>query len=54
MHRIITPKESLGTEKLYVETADAEHVEMYLKAMWRILEKGQEIKIVSIAKCCIS
>lgn len=50
MHRIITPKKSLGTEKLYVETADAEHVEMYLKAMWRILEKGQEIKIVSIAK----
>lgn len=50
MHRIITPAESLGTEKLYVETADAEHIEMYLKAMWRILEKGQEIKIVSIAK----
>jgi len=39
-----------GLERLYLETADSEHIEMYLKAMWRILEKGEEIKIVSIAK----
>lgn len=39
-----------GLERLYLETADSEHIEMYLKAMWRILEKGEEIKVVSIAK----
>jgi DtxR family Mn-dependent transcriptional regulator len=39
-----------GLEKLYLETADSEHIEMYLKAMWRILEKGEEIKVVSIAR----
>ena len=33
-----------GLERLYLETADSEHIEMYLKAMWRILEKGEEIK----------
>ena len=33
-----------------LRTADSEHIEMYLKAMWRILEKGEEIKVVSIAK----
>ena len=37
-------------ERLYLETADSEHIEMYLKAMWRILEKGEEIKVVSIAR----
>lgn len=39
-----------GLERLYLETADSEHIEMYLKAMLRILEKGEEIKVVSIAK----
>ena len=39
-----------GLERLYLETAESEHIEMYLKAMWRILEKGEEIKVVSIAK----
>jgi DtxR family transcriptional regulator, Mn-dependent transcriptional regulator len=39
-----------GLEKLYLETAESEHIEMYLKAMWRILEKGEEIKVVSIAR----
>jgi DtxR family transcriptional regulator, Mn-dependent transcriptional regulator len=39
-----------GLERLYLETADSEHIEMYLKAMWRILEKGEEIKVVSIAR----
>ncbi len=37
-------------EQLYVGTAEAEHVEMYLKAMWSILENGQELKVSSIAK----
>ena len=32
-----------GLERLYLETAESEHIEMYLKAMWRILEKGEEI-----------
>ena len=39
-----------GLERLYLETADSEHIEMYLKAMWRILEKGEEIKVVSIVE----
>ena len=39
-----------GLERLYLETAESEHIEMYLKAMWRILEKGEEIKVVSIAE----
>jgi DtxR family Mn-dependent transcriptional regulator len=37
-------------EQLYVGTAEAEHVEMYLKAMWFILENDQELKVSSIAK----
>lgn len=37
-------------EQLYVGTAEAEHVEMYLKAMWSIIETGQELKVSSIAK----
>ena len=40
-----------GLERLYLETADSEHIEiLYLKAMWRILEKGEEIKVVSIVR----
>ena len=35
---------------MYVGTAEAEHIEMYLKAMWSILENGQELKVSSIAK----
>jgi DtxR family transcriptional regulator, Mn-dependent transcriptional regulator len=37
-------------EKLYLDTADSEHIEMYLKAIWRISEKGEKVKISSIAK----
>ena len=37
-------------EQLFIGTAEAEHVEMYLKAMWSILEGGQELKVSSIAK----
>jgi hypothetical protein len=28
-----------GLERLYLETADSEHIEMYLKAIWRIAKK---------------
>ena len=38
-----------GLERLYLETADSEHIEMYLKAMWRILEKGEEINPIGRA-----
>lgn len=50
MNANITEVKTDGLERLYLGTADSEHIEMYLKAMWRILEKGEEIKVVSIAK----
>ena len=37
-------------EVLFVGTAEAEHTEMYLKAIWHIREKGGEVKISPIAK----
>ena len=37
-------------ETLFVGTAEAEHMEMYLKAMWHIRERGEEIKISTIAR----
>ena len=37
-------------EVLFVGTADAEHTEMYLKAIWHIREKGGDVKISTIAK----
>ena len=37
-------------EILFVGTADAEHIEMYLKAIWHLKEKGQDVKISTIAK----
>lgn len=37
-------------ERLFVGTAEAEHVEMYLKAIWHIKERGDEVKITSIAE----
>jgi DtxR family Mn-dependent transcriptional regulator len=37
-------------EILFVGTAEAEHTEMYLKAIWHIREKGDEVKISTIAK----
>jgi DtxR family Mn-dependent transcriptional regulator len=46
----IYSKNSELPEQLYVGTAEAEHVEMYLKAMWSIMESGQELKVSSIAK----
>jgi DtxR family Mn-dependent transcriptional regulator len=37
-------------EELFVGTAESEHVEMYLKAIWCIREKGETVKVSSIAK----
>jgi DtxR family Mn-dependent transcriptional regulator len=37
-------------EELFIGTAESEHIEMYLKAIWYIHEKGQDPKISSIAK----
>ena len=40
----------LEEETLFVGTAEAEHVEMYLKAIWHIRERGEDVKISTIAK----
>ena len=37
-------------EELYIGTARSESLEMYLKAIWHIAERGNEVKISSIAK----
>ncbi len=42
--------DALNDEILFVGTADAEHIEMYLKAIWHIKEKGGDVKISTIAK----
>ena len=40
----------MAEEKLFVGTAEAEHVEMYIKAIWHINESGYEAKISTIAQ----
>jgi len=42
--------DAINDEALFVGTAEAEHVEMYLKAIWHIKEKGGDVKISTIAK----
>jgi DtxR family Mn-dependent transcriptional regulator len=42
--------DALDQEVLFVGTAEAEHVEMYLKAVWHIKEKNELVKISTIAK----
>ena len=37
-------------EVLFVGTAEAEHVEMYLKAIWHIKERNEPVKISVIAR----
>jgi len=37
-------------ERLFIGTAESEHVEMYIKAIWYIAEKNEELKISSIAQ----
>ncbi|QLH02595.1 transcriptional regulator [Nitrosopumilus cobalaminigenes] len=36
-------------ETLFVGTADAEHIEMYLKAIWHLKERREGVKISTIA-----
>ncbi len=40
----------MSDEILFVGTAEAEHVEMYLKAIWHLKERNEQVKISSIAK----
>lgn len=42
--------DSINDEILFVGTAEAEHVEMYLKAIWHIKERSEPVKISTIAK----
>ena len=42
--------DSTPDEVLFVGTAEAEHVEMYLKAIWHIKERNEPVKISTIAK----
>ena len=42
--------DAIDEEVLFVGTAEAEHTEMYLKAVWHIREKGDDVKISTIAK----
>ncbi len=42
--------DALNDEILFVGTAEAEHVEMYLKAIWHLKEKGLDVKISTIAR----
>ncbi len=37
-------------EALFIETAEREHIEMYLKAIWMLNERGEEAKVSIIAK----
>jgi DtxR family Mn-dependent transcriptional regulator len=48
--RVQREGEHSSEEKLYVGTAESEHIEMYLKAIWYIAERGEEVRVSSIAK----
>ena len=37
-------------EELFLGTAESEHIEMYLKAIWHIRERKEKVKVSSIAK----
>ena len=40
MNANITEPKTGSMARLILETADSEHIEMYLKAIWRIAKKG--------------
>ena len=40
----------MDKEILFVGTTEAEHVEMYLKAVWHIQEKNMPVKVNGITK----
>ena len=42
--------DSPSDEILFVGTAELEHIEMYLKAIWHIKEREEDVKISTIAK----
>ena len=42
--------DSSNDEVLFVGTAEDEHVEMYLKAIWHIKERNESVKISTIAR----
>jgi DtxR family transcriptional regulator, Mn-dependent transcriptional regulator len=46
----VMEKKAVGEEELFIGTAESEHIEMYLKAIWYLRERGEEPKISSIAK----
>jgi DtxR family Mn-dependent transcriptional regulator len=48
--RLKTEDNAKQREELYIGTAESEHIEMYLKAIWYISERREEIKVSSIAK----
>ena len=48
--RTSTKMDEDDKEQLYIGTAESEHIEMYLKAIWHLRERGKEVKISSIAK----
>ena len=51
MESALTKKaKSSQEEELFVGTAESEHIEMYLKAIWCIREKREDVKVSSIAK----
>lgn len=52
MESAVAKKKAVASndEELFVGTAESEHVEMYLKAIWYIREKGDDVKVSSIAK----
>jgi DtxR family transcriptional regulator, Mn-dependent transcriptional regulator len=50
MDKSIWNRVDVGRESLYIDTAEAESVEMYLKAIWYIREEGEEAKVSSIAR----
>jgi DtxR family transcriptional regulator, Mn-dependent transcriptional regulator len=50
MDKSIWNRVDVGRESLYIDTAEAESVEMYLKAIWYIREEGEEVKVSSIAR----
>lgn len=43
-------KNNQKEEQLYIGTAESEHIEMYLKAIWCIREQGEEIKVTRLPK----
>ncbi len=45
-----TSVEAINEEALYLGTAESEHIEMYLKAIWHIRERKEKVKVSSIAK----